>query len=722
MVPKVAEVIINIPHGEVDRVFDYLIPPCLRKKIKPGCKVRIPFGHGFRQGFVWRLKEESAIEKIKPLKDVLGEPLLNSTQLKLVEWLVKNYFCFHITALEAVVPPEITREAAPKESRVYKLSIEQEIDWGKAVKQKAVWEYLNSIKYPPLKNEIEREVAASSSTIRTMEKKGLLEIKRVISGKDPLAPRPEKPEAFPEPGGQQKGLDLHSEKPVVLHYGPGETIWPLYFSLVDDKIKMGQSVILLVPEAQLADRVGEMLVKYFPAETVILHSDLAPRERYGQWWKCKKNSPSVLVGTRSAVFAPVANLGLLIIHNEEDEAYRQQENPRYITAEVARERVNFEGGGLLLSSASPSLKSFYGIYKKNLTYRESPALKMEEAGVELVDMREEFGKGNISIFSQKTQALLQELKESKKNKVFLYVNRRGYAPFILCRSCGFVARCESCKRAMTFHKEGNILYCHRCKRKQKSLQVCPECESKYIRSLGIGTEKVSEEINKLFPDLKQVMVDSDRVKNQIQLEKLSGEIEKGKWEIVIGTRLMLKEFFPLFDVGIMVMADTQLNLPFYDCQEDLFHLINANLRRVKGGKLFIQTYNPDHLTLRLAAKNDWKEFMSKELHFRQEFSYPPVTQFLVYILSGTSEQEVARGARKLAKEIAVFARRGDLEMIGPVPSYFSQERGKYRWQISCRSSNREVFREMVSKTSPATRELIRDGIGVNLELNPKGML
>ncbi len=722
MVPKVAEVIIDISHGEVDRVFDYSIPSCFCKQIKPGCKVRIPFGRGLREGFVWRLKEKSEIKKIKPVTDVLGEPILNSTQLKLVEWLVNNYFCFHITALEAVVPPEITREAVPKESRVYKLFPDQDIELGKAVKQKAVWEYLNSVNYPPLKKEIEREAATSSSTISAMEKKGLLEVRRLISGKDPLSPRPDKPEAFPSGEVGQKRLGLNSEKPIVFHFGAGENVWQIYFSLVENKIKQGQSVILLVPEAQLADRVGEMLVKYFPAETLVLHSDLAPRERYDQWWKCKKNGPVVLVGTRSAVFSPVANLGLMIIHNEEDEAYRQQENPRYITAEVARERVNLEGGELLLSSASPSLNSFYGIKKKELIYRESPALKTGETGVELVDMREEFSKGNVSIFSQKTQSQLQELTERKKNKVFLYVNRRGYAPFILCRSCGFVARCENCNRAMTFHKENNILYCHRCKKKQKSLQVCPECESKYIRSLGIGTEKVSEEINKLFPGLRQVIVDSDRVKNLVQLGKISGEIQNGKWEIVIGTRLMLKEFFPLFDAGVMVMADTQLNLPFYDCQEDLFHLINANLRRVRDGNLLIQTYNPDNATLRLAAKNDWREFMKKELDFREEFNYPPVTQFLVYILSGNSEKEVSQSARRLAKEIAFFARRGDLEMIGPAPAYFSEERGKYRWQISCRSSNRDVFREMVNKTSPITRELIRDNIGVNLELNPKGML
>ncbi len=722
MDPMVAEVIIDISHGDVDRVFDYSVPPELREKIETGCKVQIPFGHGVRSGFVWRLKTKSDIGKIKPLSRVLGKPLLNSVQLKLVQWLVDNYFCFHITALEAVVPPEITREEVPKAPRVYALKKESPLNWGQAKKQKEVWEYLLSVSHTPSKREIMKEVSTSSSTIKAMEKKGLIEVKKEISSKDPLAPRPGKAMSTGFSKLHLAEGEQNSAGKIVYRFDPGENIYPFYFSLVESFLSRKKSVIILVPESGQADLVARMLLKYFPEETVVLHSDLSPQERYHQWWKCREDKPRVLVGTRSAVFAPIRDLGLLILHQEEDDAFRQQENPRYITSEVAEERIRLEGGKLVLSSSSPSINSFYACQKKEFSLKESPGTGKNKPVVKLVDMREEFTKGNISIFSEEVKSTLSELKRDVGNRVFFYVNRRGYAPFILCRSCGYVYRCQNCGRTMTLHKESNLLTCHNCKKKQKPEQTCPRCESKYIRGLGVGTERVAEEIEKLFPDIQQVILDSDRVKTPADFFQISSDIQEGKYQIVIGTRLILKDFFPVFDHGVMVMADTHLNLPFFDSQEELFHLVNASSRRVKNGNLLVQTYNPESSTLQLAAGNEWKEFMEKELRFRKEFNYPPVGHYLVFILSGHPEKKVAHNARRLARMVAMLAREGDIEMMGPVPAYIRQEKGKYFWQVSCRGPNRGVIGRIVRKTRPTIRELIRGGIGVNLELNPKGML
>jgi len=718
----VAEVIIDIPHGDVDRVFDYSIPQELQEKIQPGSRVKVPFGHGLRNGFVWKVKEKTNIQKLKAISNLVNESLLNPTQLKLVDWLVKNYFCFYITALQAVIPPEIAREEVPKESRVYPLPGEGPINWGRAGKQKKIWEHLNSLSYPPLKADLERELSTSSSTINTLEKKGLIKVKKEIMKIDPLSPRPKKGKNFESEREYSIEEKFISPGKFLLRFGPGENLWPFYCSLIKKTLEKKKGIILLVPEASQADFIGKMLVNLFPGETILLHSELSSKERYDQWWRSKNNRPVVLVGTRSAIFSPVQDLGLIIIHNEENEAFRQQENPRYITSEVAEKRIEIEGGSLLLSSSSPSVNAFYLKKNKNYSYLESPFLIENEKPIELVDMREEFEKGNISIFSESVKTVLKDLKKGTSKTIFFYVNRRGYAPFILCRSCGYVARCEKCNRTMTLHKTSNALQCHYCKTQQEPLETCPKCQSKFIRSLGIGTEKVAEEIKKYFPRLKYMIVDSDRIKTQDQLEKVSREIKEQKWDVIIGTRLLFKEFFPRFDFGVMVMADTNLNLPFYDSQEEFFHLVISNASRVREGKLFIQTYYPEQKTLQFASKNDWDKFMENEWEFRKKYSYPPAKQLLSFSLSGKLEKEVAQGAKKLAKEISSLACKGELDMMGPVSVSFFQEKGKFRWQVFCRAGKREMLGSVVNQTNGLVRELIRKGIVVNLELNPKGML
>lgn len=275
---------------------------------------------------------------------------------------------------------------------------------------------------------------------------------------------------------------------------------------------------------------------------------------------------------------------------------------------------------------------------------------------------------------------------------------------------------------MTLHRENNHLICHQCQKRKNPLQDCPACKSKFIRSLGIGTEKVAEEISRLYPDLDFVIIDSDRVGKNASLKKITGELEQEKYQVVVGTSLILKDFFPRFDWGVMIMADTGLNLPFYDSQEDLFQEISASSRRVQGGQLFIQTYNKEHPTLSYAREDNWEGFMARELKYREEYRYPPVWNFLVYYLQGKLNREVEQASRKLGR----FFSRGfcskSMDVLGPIPSFIPREKDKYRWQLLCRSRDRRELHRAEKKARVMVREFIREGIGVNLELNPKRML
>ncbi len=719
---KVAEVIIDIPHGEVDRVFDYLIPPDLLGALQPGCRVQVPFGRNNRSGFVWQLKEESTLDNIKTITGAESTPVLNQVQMALVQWLVENYFCFHITALQAVIPPEIARDEIPREKRVYCNPSREKKEWGRAYRQKEVWDYLQEIDFNPSLVRLKEATGVSSDTIQTMVERNIIEIRRERGRRDPLAPRPEKPEVLNGAIDYQMKSHLRPGRAMVYRGVAGKETWNRFIPMIQACLNNQRSAIVLAPEAMQAYFLARYLIRFFPRETLLLHSDLSPQERYDQWEKSKKRPARLIVGTRSAIFAPVENPGLIIINNEEDEAYRQRENPRYITSEVAARRAQLEKAFFILSSSSPSLSAFYGVRRGKYSFfcHSSPDRLSPE--IEIVDMRKEFSRGNISIFSREVLDLLQQVAVEGRGRLFFHVNRRGYAPFVLCRNCGYVASCSKCGKNMTLHRENKQLICHHCQKKARLLEICPACKSKFIRSLGIGTEKVAEEISRLHPDLDLKIVDSDRVGKNNSLQEICRELEQGKYQVVVGTSLILKDFFPRFEGGVMVMADTDLNLPFYDSQEDFFQVINSSARRVQGGKLFIQTYNKDHPTLLQAQKGDWEGFMGRELKFREEYRYPPAWNFLAFYLEGNLNTEVEQAGRKLARVISRQVSGQRIDVLGPVPAFFPREKDKSRWQLLCRSRERRVLIRAEKEPRGMVRELLREGIAVNLELNPKRML
>jgi len=715
-----AEVIIDIPHGEIDQIYDYCIPPELEEKAIEGSQVVVPFGRTERTGFILRTKKETEVTGLKEIKRVLQPGLLSTVQLKLVDWLRQNYFCFYVSAINAVIPTEIAREDVKKTSRVYLQGKKDVTHWGKAYKQKKVWEFLNRNSGPIDLDVLMERVGASRSTIKELEKKGIVKISREIKGKDPLESRPKNRKKVDQVLQSDKLVKmLNNKEKVVYSYAAQESNFNLYVNLISRFLERGKNVILLYPEAYMAEREAKKFLEFFPEELALFHSDLKGLERYHQWWEIKKGKKKIVIGTRSAVFAPLSDLGLIIIHDEENENYKQIEHPRYQTSEIASFRTSLEEGGLLLVSTAPAAETYYNIQKGS--YRWSKGFKTGKTRfpVELIDMREEFGQGNISILSLRAQEQIKKTQEENK-QTLLFINRRGYASFVLCRTCGKSLLCPKCNIALTYHKGQRKLKCRQCSFEQKTEKACPDCGGKYIRPLGIGVERVSEEVEKLYPDLKFCVVDSDVIKSRENLEEIARKIERGYFDLVIGTQLIFKDIFPRFDLGLMLLADIHLNLPFYTSQEETWNLIDGCLKRLRRGRMLIQTYDPENPTLKFARERNYKDFIERELEYRNHFNYPPFFQYLLLILSGKNEKEVAKAGRYLASNIAPLAQKGVVEMLGPAAINGTGK--EVRYQVTCRSKNRENLRETVEKVRETIKRLIGHGIEVQLELNPKRML
>jgi primosomal protein N' (replication factor Y) len=574
-----------------------------------------------------------------------------------------------------------------------------------APKQASLLEYLRRQNEPVPWAQVRDNIKCSKATADALVKKGLARFEEVevrrepISYKDivpspPLTLTPAQKKAF-----EAIKLELGDDKAKVflLHGVTGSGKTEIYLQALAETVKLGQKGIVLVPEIALTPQTIERFAARFPQRVAVLHSKLSLGEQFDEWRRIRKGDFDVVIGSRSAIFAPQPNLGLIVIDEEQEWTYKQPDkSPRYHARAVALKLAELSGATVIMGSATPDVESYYRAQKGDYRLLELPERVTPYDGsalpqVEIVDMREELKAGNQSLFSLSLfQAIGQAL--ANKEQVILFLNRRGAASFIQCRSCGFVMRCKRCDVPLSYHLTEDRLVCHQCNYNIKVPESCPQCERRRIKFLGVGTQRLEQEVGYSFPQAKLLRWDSDVTHGRYAHDEILAKFRAHDADILIGTQMVAKGLdLPLVTLVGVVNADTALNLPDFRSGERTFQLLSQVAGRAgrgtRGGKVIIQTYTPEHYAIRAAAQHDYASFYEQEIEYRRQLHNPPFSQLASLTYShaneGLCQREAERMKRFLDQEIAAKGIAG-IELIGPAPAFIHRLRGRFRWQLVLR--------------------------------------
>jgi primosomal protein N' (replication factor Y) len=574
-----------------------------------------------------------------------------------------------------------------------------------APKQASLLEYLRRQNEPVPWAQVRDNIKCSKATADALVKKGLARFEEVevrrepISYKDivpspPLTLTPAQKKAF-----EAIKLELGDDKAKVflLHGVTGSGKTEIYLQALAETVKLGQKGIVLVPEIALTPQTIERFAARFPQRVAVLHSKLSLGEQFDEWRRIRKGDFDVVIGSRSAIFAPQPNLGLIVIDEEQEWTYKQPDkSPRYHARAVALKLAELSGATVIMGSATPDVESYYRAQKGDYRLLQLPERVTPYDGsalpqVEIVDMREELKSGNQSLFSLSLfQAIGQAL--ANKEQVILFLNRRGAASFIQCRSCGLVMRCKRCDVPLSYHLTEDRLVCHQCNYNIKVPESCPQCGRRRIKFLGVGTQRLEQEVGYSFPQARLLRWDSDVTHGRYAHDEILAKFRAHDADILIGTQMVAKGLdLPLVTLVGVVNADTALNLPDFRSGERTFQLLSQVAGRAgrgtRGGKVIIQTYTPEHYAIRAAAQHDYASFYEQEIEYRRQLHNPPFSQLASLTYShaneGLCQREAERMKRFLDQEIAAKGIAG-IELIGPAPAFIHRLRGRFRWQLVLR--------------------------------------
>ncbi len=552
------------------------------------------------------------------------------------------------------------------------------------------------------------------NTVAALKKRGLIEFEEKIvlrSHKNISDIVPNKPPVLTceqELAAKEIDKAISSQKfnEILLHGVTGSGKTEVYMNAIERVIEQGKQAIMLVPEISLTPQMMERFINRFGEKVAVFHSGLSLGEKYDEWKKMRDKKASIVIGARSAIFAPFDNIGIIIIDEEHELSYKSEMQPRYDTKEVAKYRAMQNNCTLIYASATPDIKTYYNAKNEKIKLLElnKRVNKRPIPEVSIVDMRNELKDGNKSIFSKK---LLEEIKINLDNKeqTILFLNRRGFSTFVSCRNCGFVAYCPNCNISLTYHKYNNTLRCHYCGHTVKNYTVCPKCSSKYIRYFGGGTQRVEDEIKEYFPNASTIRMDVDTTVGQNSHEKLLYEFEKNKTDILIGTQMVAKGLdFPNVTLVGVVSADTMLNIEDFRSAERSFDLLEQVSGRAgraeKKGRAIIQTYSPEHSAVVSASKHEYLKFYEREIQLRKSMNYPPFCDLVSVLFSGTNEPIVAQCARFFAKEIIGIKNKDkSVQILGPVPAAITKVKNKFRWRILIKCKDANLLTEKLSSAA-----------------------
>ena len=584
------------------------------------------------------------------------------------------------------------------------------LDKSGAYRQAELLQFLIGQAKPVPVDEIRRHIHCSPATIKALERHHLVSVERLRVRRDPLAHLSFAPSPAPVlTSSQQAAWELIHDviagkasppdrSPFFLLFGvTGSGKTEIYLRALAQVVAAGKRGICLVPEIALTQQTVERFASRFPGRVAVLHSGLSLGEQFDEWQWIQEGNCDVIIGPRSALFAPSPDLGLIVIDEEHEWTYKQEDkSPRYHARDVAVKLAQLSGAAVILGSATPDVGSYHkarqGEYQLvELRERITPRGYSPLPEVTVVDLREELKAGNASLFSRPLVAAMKDAL-TRGEQIILFLNRRGTATFVRCRSCGFVFRCPRCSIALNYHSVEKRLICHRCRYSVSVPQSCPGCSRRNLRLLGIGTQRVEEELRHFFPQARVIRWDKDVITRRYGHEELLADFRDRKADVLVGTQMIAKGLdLPQVTLAGVINADTGLNFPDFRSGERTFQLLcqvaGRAGRGVKAGKVIIQTYSPDNYVIQAAARHDYLGFYSKEIDFRHRYDYPPFSQLVRLVYSHTGEESCRREAERvynLILEEKPRKRMADFTIIGPVPAFAFRARGKYRWQLFLR--------------------------------------
>lgn len=712
---KFANIIVDISHEKLDRPFGYIIPAHLEEKIIVGSAVIIPFGKGNRliKGYVIEITTNPSfhINKMKEIHSLAEENVEVESQLiNLAWWIKENYGSTMNQALKTVIP--VKKKVRNVEKKTVRLNmtgeeLEEKIKLYQKKNAKARLRLLEEFRECESisKDIVVGKLNISSSTLKSMEQIGEIIIDSEKDYRNPI--NIEKQSAYNIVLNEQQRkvsedikstMDFTRSKMPNVHLlhgitGSGKT--EVYIDLIQHTIDSGKSVIVLIPEIALTYQTVRRFTRKFKDQVSIINSKLSAGERYDQFERAKAGEVKIMIGPRSALFTPFKNLGLIIIDEEHEGAYKSESVPKYHAIEVAGKRAADTGATIVLGSATPSVESYYrakcGYYKLHkLSVREKGNLPQ----VQVVDMSEEFHQGNKTIFSKELEGLLLDRLEKKQQSI-LFINRRGYAGFVSCRDCGKAIKCPHCDVSLKLHRNGNLV-CHYCGHTVRMPRLCPECNSKYISGFGIGTQQIESYIKKIMPQARVLRMDADTTSTKGSHDEILSAFANQEADILVGTQMIVKGHdFPNVTLVGVIAADISLYASDYTATEKTFQLLcQAAGRAGRGempGQVVIQTYSPDNYSIETASNQDYESFYEEEIAYRQLLNYPPVGNMTSILLQSKDKQKLEKASIKLAdiiKEVKIKKMK-NLMIIGPSEPSIGKINDVYRRIIYLKDKSRE---------------------------------
>ena len=714
MTKRFAQIIIDISHEKVDRTFDYRIPPQLEDRISVGVLVKIPFGKGnsLRKGYVVGITDHADYDadKIKEIDSIVeGSVSAESQLIMLAWWLKEQYGSTMNQALKTVLP--VKQKVKPKEKKVLRLLIpEEQLEAVMAEAEKKSYKarvrLFKALKDNPL---IPYEVASgqmnlSAATLKPVIEKGYVALESEEIFRNPVKDAGSRVKAVDLNGEQQAVADAFCEdyeagkrETYLIHGITGSGKTEVYMEMISRVISEGKQVIVLIPEIALTYQTVMRFYGRFGNRVSIINSRLSAGERYDQFERARGGDIDIMIGPRSALFTPFSRLGLIIIDEEHEGAYKSEVVPRYHAREVAVKRAQMQNASVVLGSATPSLeaytKALRGEYRLFSLHTRAKA-DSRLADVAVVDLREELKAGNKSIFSRRLQQMIGDRLE-KKEQIMMFINRRGYANFVSCRSCGEAIKCPHCDVTLTLHKD-NRLVCHYCGYSIPMPDKCPSCGSPYIANFGVGTQKIEMMTKKMFPQARVLRMDLDTTSKKGGHEEILSAFAEGDADILIGTQMIVKghDFPDVTLVGVLA-ADLSLYTPDYRAAERTFQLLTQAAGRAgrdaRHGDVIIQTYNPEHYSIVTAAEQDYETFYHQEMAYRRLMKYPPVNVLFTVQMASKSEAALVEAADRLAAHITPQADEEKVQMIGPVDASVYKINDIYRKILYLKQENYDIL-------------------------------
>lgn len=702
---RYANVIVDISHEKVDRPFQYKIPERLMGKLSPGMCVEIPFGNGsrFRQGYVIEVtdKPEYAPEKQKEIAGIVqGGVSMQADQIWLAAWIRETYGSTMIAALKTVLPVRQERKQKEKKKIVRCLGAEETMALlGQAQRKHQtakvrVLEQLCREEILPYEL-VSGKLNVSPATLRSLESQGVIRVEAESYYRNPVKLNAEAEEGK-QLSGEQRAVrdqvlsdyDQGKNKTYLIHGITGSGKTEVYLAIIEGMIKRGKQCIVLIPEIALTYQTLLRFYKRFGDRVSVMNSSLSAGEKYDQCERARKGEIDVIIGPRSALFVPFENLGLVVIDEEHEGSYKSESMPRYHARETARYLADLKGASLVLGSATPSLEAYYLAQKGEYElFRLGSRLTGGSlARVYIADLRQELREGNRSIFSRKLKELMEE-RLAKKEQMILFLNRRGYAGFVSCRSCGLVMKCPHCDVSLSKHMGGKLV-CHYCGYETREPEKCPECGSPYIMGFKAGTQQIEQNLCKTFPGIRVLRMDGDTTRQKGSYERILSAFAEGEADVLLGTQMIVKGHdFPNVTLVGVLAADLSLNENDYRAGERTFQLLTQAVGRAgrgsKPGEAVIQTYRPDHYSIQWAAKQDYNAFYEEEILYREMAQYPPVSHMLAVLVTTENREEGWRLIQQLS-ELAGKAQ--GVSVIGPSEASIGKINDCYRFVVYCKAS------------------------------------